>query len=177
MKYPSEASVIRTASSLNKNRRSSGDLSNVSHRYDFHVVFGFSSRTSVTDGLSPAPSSCSTTADFSSAPCGRTAVTDPVIFKKSKEECGRGFAPDQWHAQSDGLKPRAGNPCSKPINTEQYRPVPQRAGKELYFLIFTPSRGPRGSCCERRYIPSRLFAKALVPHAGNTEHVCAILSP
>jgi hypothetical protein len=39
---PSEANVNRAASSLNRKRRSSGDLSRVSHRYDVHFFLGFS---------------------------------------------------------------------------------------------------------------------------------------
>lgn len=42
MKYPSDANVSTTASSLNRKRRSSGDLSKVSQRYERHVLFGFS---------------------------------------------------------------------------------------------------------------------------------------
>lgn len=40
MKYPSEAKVRITASSLNRKCRSAGDLSNVSHKYERHVLFG-----------------------------------------------------------------------------------------------------------------------------------------
>lgn len=42
MKYPRDAKVIKATSSLNRNRRSSGDLSNVSQRYDFQLLFGSS---------------------------------------------------------------------------------------------------------------------------------------
>lgn len=41
MKYPSEANERSTASSLNRNRLSSGDLSKVSHRYEVHRLFTF----------------------------------------------------------------------------------------------------------------------------------------
>lgn len=37
MKYPRDAKVMRAVSSLNRNARSSGDLSNVSQMYDFQV--------------------------------------------------------------------------------------------------------------------------------------------
>lgn len=40
MKYPKEANVMRTMSSLSRKWRSSGDLSSVSQRYDFHVALG-----------------------------------------------------------------------------------------------------------------------------------------
>jgi hypothetical protein len=47
MKYPREAKVNIAVSTLNNNRRSSGDLSNESHRTPFHVFFGTSDITTL----------------------------------------------------------------------------------------------------------------------------------